>query len=60
MELEDQIATLTQARVEDVNKIEALARLVTIERTQRIEQDAQFQEMMDSFSQHVRELQSQV
>ena len=60
VELEDQIATLTQARMEDVNKIKALARLVTIERTQRIEQDAQFQEMMDSFSQHVRELQSQV
>nr|POE57255.1 hypothetical protein CFP56_01904 [Quercus suber] len=56
VELEDQIATMTQARVEDANKIEALARLVTLERTQRIEREAQFQKMMDSFSQHMREL----
>ena len=33
VELEDQIVTLTQARVEDANKIEALAQLVTLERT---------------------------
>ncbi|KAL0011155.1 hypothetical protein SO802_006263 [Lithocarpus litseifolius] len=59
VELEDQIATLTQARAEDANKIEALVRLVTLERTQRMERDALFQKMMDSVSQHVRELQSQ-
>nr|XP_023893446.1 uncharacterized protein LOC112005431 [Quercus suber] len=60
VELVDQIATLTQARVEDANKIEALARLVTLERTQRIERDAQIQKMMDSFSNYMRGLQSQV
>ncbi|KAK9990350.1 hypothetical protein SO802_025335 [Lithocarpus litseifolius] len=59
VELEDQIATLTRARAEDANKIEALVQLVTLERTQRIERDAQFKKMMDSVSQHVRELRSQ-
>ncbi|KAL0007408.1 hypothetical protein SO802_008910 [Lithocarpus litseifolius] len=59
VELEDQIATLTRARAEDANKIEALVQLVTLERTQRIERDAQFKKMMDSVSQHVRELQTQ-